>query len=142
MHLLNSLIHSQIKSFLFYSVLHIRLALLHIFSLKKYAAKSNGNFTIIDLLRNKPRDNPTSPIKCSRHFNDLQNCTKMMSRSIFTRKVKWDIIFEQYCKSFYTLRQKQMLHVLYNIIDISRKLFVNCACRYQDCEVYVSFFKC
>ena len=130
MHLLNSLIHSQIKSFLFYSVLHIRLALLHIFSLKKYAAKSNGNFTIINLLRNKPRDNPTSPIKCSRHFNDLQNCTKMMSRSIFTRKVKWDIIFEQYCKSFYTLRQK---HVTCIILHNRSCLSI------VHCEVHVHF---
>ena len=89
---------------------------------------------------NKPRDMPTSLLKCSKHFNDLQICKKGMSRSIFTRKIKWDVIFVQYRKSFYTLRQKQMLHVLYNIIDISRKLFVNCACRYQDCEVYVSFF--
>ena len=85
---------------------------------------------------------PTSLLKCSKHFNDLQICKKGMSRSIFTRKIKWDVIFVQYCKSFYTLRHKQMLHVLYNIIDISRKLFVNCAGRYQDCEVYVSFFKC
>lgn len=71
---------------------------------------------------NKPRDMPTSLLKCSKHFNDLQICKKRMSRSIFTRKIKWDVIFVQYCKSFYTLRQKQMLHVLYNIINISRKL--------------------